>query len=172
MVCKCLPAPRCLAPAPSVPVPSSPACLCRNKLIRKSAALDSSLWASLGGRERGTRVHIQILYRRRATFEQFIFQSPKLILAGHRRVNVGTPHGALRHWQPCTHPFPTRTSLPSSQHQPRCVLSSSPPFLCMPPTCLHCHTKTCHGGLNMPGVVHLTDYYKGNQPCGPSLDLD
>ena len=125
-----LPGPGPLRPSPVV------ACrLCRNKLIRKSAALDSSLWASLGGRERGTRVHIQILYRRpRATFEQFIFQSPKLILAGHRRVNVGTPHGALRHWQPCTHPFPTRTSLPSSQHQPRCVLSSSPPFLCMPPT--------------------------------------
>ena len=23
-------------------------------------------------------------------------------------------------------------------------------------------TSKCHGGLNMPGVIHLTDYYKGN----------
>ena len=40
-----LPGPGPLRPSPVV------ACrLCRNKLIRKSAALDSSLWASLGGR--------------------------------------------------------------------------------------------------------------------------
>ena len=62
-----LPGPGPLRPSPVV------ACrLCRNKLKRKSAALDSSLWASLGGRERRTRVHIQILYR--ATFEQFIYR--------------------------------------------------------------------------------------------------
>jgi len=59
-----------------------------------------------------------------------------------------------------THPFPT--SLPSSQHQPRCVLSPSPPFLCMPPHACIAKQSKCHGGLNMPGVIHLTDYYKGN----------
>ena len=55
------------------------------------------------------------------------------------------------------------SDLPSLSTAPAPVRPFSlPSFSVHAPTCLHCQTQKCHGGFNMPGVIHLADYYKGN----------